>query len=394
MGTGGKLAFFPWLTLPEPVLVGGFRFVPVETVNPGPKIGEDIAKTAKALFSRYVDVHGKPVQKCTVALRPRHSKAWDIPERLWTRLFQASNCLALVAMAEQRFFEQLSPHINATLFRPTVQGVTPGQDRLSLLVRRRDGGLGVGGLRFKDVHFQMPIEAHETECPPPAHRLAKALDKARTNRTATWSAIVESLPFFLHGHSETAEMPDETCVMLSALAFERLLASPGKKLNNANDVSESFAKLWDGYSTLTVANAKRVSIDPHPKHGHSQSAWPIHRKWIKELYEARSKQAHGGSNPDRSSNWQPWQHIVIAAFSYPLSVKLRLAAEGSYLLDARELGACDALDNLLDSNWGSGWKNPPEWSSILSMSQGTREIDEILERALAGSEPTVAEKDD
>lgn len=382
MSESGKFAFFPWLTLPEPIVVGGFRFVPVNTKNPNPEIGDEIAETAKLIFSRYVDVYGKPIKTCTVATRPRHAKAWHIPENLWQKLFQASECLALVIMAEQRFFEQLSPHVNATLFRPIIQGVTLGQDGLALFVKRRDGGLQAGGLKFKDVIFQMPLEAYETECPLPSRRFARALNGARTQKTTAWNAIKESLPFFLLGNSETIEMPDETCVLLSALAFERLLQTPTKKLNNANDVSKAFGLLWEKYSTLLLADAHRILVDPCVRYGQAQSAWPIHRKWMKELYEARSEQAHGQMNPARSSNWHPQQHIVVAAFVYPLSVKLRLAQEGQYKLDAREQGACEALDKLLDSDWGSGWEHPPEWSNILSKSEGSRELDEFLQSIL------------
>lgn len=382
MPTGGKLAFFPWLTLPEPVLVGGFRFVPIKANDPGSQVGKEIAETTKLILSRYVDIQGKPIQTCTVALRPRHPRAWDIPESLWPNLFRASECLALVAMAEQRFFEQLSPHINATLFRPIVQGVVPGQNGLALFVKRRDGGLRAGGLKFENVQFQMPLEAYHTECPMPSRSFVKSLNAARTSRLEAWAAIEQSLPFFLLGHSEATATPDETCVLLSALAFERLLSSGGTKLKNANDVSKAFGKLWNQFSTRKVADAKRVAVDPEPGYGPQQKDWPIHRKWMKELYEARSEQAHGTKNASRSSNWTPGQHVLLAAFTYPLSVKLLLATEHGYQLTAKEKGACMALDELLDGHWGSGWKRPAEWPSILSMSESSSEWIDICERAI------------
>ena len=51
--------------------------------------------------------------------------------------------------------------------------------------------------------------------------------------------------------------------------------------------------------------------------------------------------------------------MVIAAFTYPFAVKLRLSAAGLYQLNDKEMGACDALDKLLDSHWGKGWQKPP-----------------------------------
>lgn len=59
--------------------------------------------------------------------------------------------------------------------------------------------------------------------------------------------------------------------------------------------------------------------------------------------------------------------MVIAAFVYPLAVKLRLAASGFYKLSESDIVACQAVDELLDSNWGKGWRKPPEWPHILSI---------------------------
>ena len=372
----GSFWFFPWLTLPTTVRVGGFRFVPARLDDVEAVVGEEIAPHAKLNLSRYVDHLGKRIEGCTFVLRVNHDRAWDIPEFLWPKMRQAGQCLALSTMSEQRFFEgALSPHTNSTVFRPIGQGVVLGDDRsVSLLVNRRGGALRIGGLKVRDVLFQMPHEAIGTECPAPSLALAKALDLARLKKSKAWNAITESLPYFLLGNAEAPELSDRACIMLSALAFERLLDLPVTTNANANMVAENFANLWAAYANRTVADAKRVKVDPHPKHGPKQPGWPLHRKWMKELYEARSAEVHGNVRDEFSRNWTAWQHLVIAAFAYPLSVKLRLAEEGAYVLSDKDLGGCDAFDHLLDSHWGSGWKRPPEWSRILSTSEQWRGI--------------------
>lgn len=382
----GVFWFLPWLTLPTSVRVGGFRFVPARLDNLQAELGTEIAKHAALNLARYVDYLGKPIKSCTFVLRFGHGRAWDIPESLHPRMTLAAQCLALAVMSEQRFFESpLSPHINATVFRPVGQGVVLGDDRtLSLMVRRRGGLLRIGGLKVSDVLFQMPHEAIGTACPQPSLPLVKALDRARLSRSKVWNAVTESLPYFLLGHAETSELPETACIMLSALAFERLLdlstASPVTA--NANAVAESFAEVWAAHARRTVANAKRVKVDPHVKYGPRQPGWPVHRKWMKELYEVRSAEVHGKVKPEFSRNWTAEQHLVVAAFVYPLAIKLLLANEGNYVMTEVELGACDALDDLLDSHWGKGWKQPPGWSSILSMSEQSRVLRRIISEAL------------
>jgi hypothetical protein len=66
--------------------------------------------------------------------------------------------------------------------------------------------------------------------------------------------------------------------------------------------------------------------------------------------------------------------LVIAAFAYPLMVKLRLTEDESYTLSDRELEAGEAIDQLLDSSRGNGWKKPAEWPNILSRAEGHREF--------------------
>lgn len=381
MATHGNFCFFPWLVLPRPIRLGGFRFQPVALSGPDAPSAPDIMSIAEALLPRYVDLYGKPILRCTVVLRPRHARAWDIPELLWPKLQQASRTLALAVMAEQRFFEgHLSPHINATVFRPIAQGINPeSPTSLAVLVRRRAQNLRIGGLELDDVLFQMPPEAIETSCPSPSDRFVRALERSRTAKADVWSAINESLPYFVIGHAETVALTDQACVMLSALAFERLLASADER-SSASSIAGLYAELWSDHVRLALGKAKRIKADP--PYRSEQVQWPAHRKWMKELYEARSAEVHGRVEQKFSRNWSAWQHVIIAAFAYPLAIKLRLQAAGFYSLSEQELGACDALDLLLDSDWGRDWRRPPEWSRILSMEEGHRALHRIIRSAI------------
>ena len=105
---------------------------------------------------------------------------------------------------------------------------------------------------------------------------------------------------------------------------------------------------------------------------------------MKESYEARSATAHRGTRPEFSRSWTVWQHLVIAAFVYPLMMKLKLAEEGLYILSNRELGACEAVDELLDSHWGTGWRKPAEWPTILSHAEAHRDFHAAILRAIDG----------
>lgn len=381
VSSSGRILFLPWVTLPHSVLVGGFRFSPIQIADTASVVGHEIAETVTKVLRCYIDRRGKPIESCTVVLRSRHARSWDIPERLWADARSAVELLALACLAEQRFLEgHFSPHLNATMFRLVGQGIVSGSDGVSLLIPRRGSGLRIGGLKFSDVRFQEPMQIEGTSCKSINSRLAKALARAKNRNSPTWNAISSSLELFLLGHSETQELGWETCIMLSAMVFERLLEPPkGTALLTA----AAFANLWSAHATKTIAAARRIRPDRKPDYARDQQCWPLHRKWMKELYEARSSLAHRGNLADFSRNWTYEQHLVIAAFSYPLAVKLRLAAEGLYHLDDRELAACDALDHLLDSDWGQGWRKPPEWPSVLSEWETRRAIEKAIRDELS-----------
>lgn len=373
----GLVLFLPWVTVPQPVVVGGFRFAPIDANDPAPVIGDDIAETVRQVLKIYVDRSGNPIQSCTIVLQPQHRQAWNIPEDMWWRARRAAEVLALACLAEQRFLEgPFSPHLNATMFRMMGQGIVAGSDEIALFYRRRGGGLSDGGIHFKDVRFQRPEQVEGTECKVIGTRLAKALDEARCKKVSVWEPTASSLELFLLAHAETPALDWDTCVILSAMAFERLL-EPNP--TTAQGIAVAFAELWKPYTTRTIDQAKRVK--PDPQWVQVQQPWPLHRKWMKELYEARSSQTHRGPRPEFSRNWAEEQHIVIAAFAYPLAVKLMLAAAGLYELSDEEMGACDALDKLLDSDWGRGWRKPPEWSKLLSLSEQSRRLKRSMEEA-------------
>ena len=98
------------------------------------------------------------------------------------------------------------------------------------------------------------------------------------------------------------------------------------------------------------------------------------------------KQAFGlyvdlGGNPIGSG--------TIAGVVFPFSVKLKVADAGLYPLSARETGACEASDRLLDSNWKKGKEKAPEWPEILSLSEAGAVLDAMthpeLSKAMAGA---------
>ena len=374
----GFVVFMPWVTLPRSIRVGRFRFCPLRLGDIATVLEPTIAPAVENALMSYVRRNGKPVESCTIVLRTRGRQLWNIPREHWNFAVDAAKKLALACLAEQRFFEgHFSPHLNSTMFRIIGQGVSAGSDQISPYFPRRGGGLQIGGLRFRDVIFQRPPQIEGTSCEVINERLLRALEKAERLKCPVAQAVNSSLEAFLLANAETPDLDSGSCLTLSAIAFERLIEPTS---NTAQGLASALAEYWSPFVRLIIAEAKRIK--PDIEYASVQNSWPIHRKWMKELYEARSAAVHRGARSQFSKNWSAEQHLVLAAFAYPLAIKLRLAEAGLYSPNDGELASFEVFDLLLDSSWGKGWRKPPEWSSILSMAEGTRAIHAAVTNAL------------
>lgn len=171
--------------------------------------------------------------------------------------------------------------------------------------------------------------------------------------------------------------------MLSAIAFERLLEPPKVKADKRSDslrLAETLADLFSAFSKRQMSASSWMKCDP--KYQNAQTDWPLHQKWMKELYEARSSQVHRGPKSEFSSNFEPEKHMVIAAFVFPLVVKLKLADADLYTLSSDEIASCEVLDELIDSDWGTYPDTPSEWPKILDKAQSDHKRRDAIKRAM------------
>ena len=84
------------------------------------------------------------------------------------------------------------------------------------------------------------------------------------------------------------------------------------------------------------------------------------------LDQYRSAVAHG-SIASRTWGWSPFEHLVMAAFVFPLSVKLGLSQEGYYSLSLEDESRCQAVDGLLSlANWrGQAGSMRSPWQDLI-----------------------------
>ena len=111
----------------------------------------------------------------------------------------------------------------------------------------------------------------------------------------------------------------------------------------------------------------RPGIYPDPKYTQAQLDWPVAKMWMHEFHQYRSAVAHGESRASRTWGWSPFEHLVMAAFVFPLVVKLGLAHEGHYALSRDDDIRCQAIDGLLSlPKWaGEAGSMQSPWQNVI-----------------------------
>ena len=178
--------------------------------------------------------------------------------------------------------------------------------------------------------------------------------------------------------AETAE------AILMGSAFEQLLSA-----DSSYKLGKKFGALFGRFGSATVkdALAARPGIDidtTTTERAAAQPHWWVHRKWMEELYDLRSKSVHKGHHSDRTWGWSLFEHLAMAAWVFPLTVKMLLQREGHYQLTDHDCSHCLAIDQLLAvDGWGELIEDgigPPRWHEVVSTTRRNYELSAIAKR--------------
>lgn len=352
------IAFLPWLILDNPITLYGARFVPyIDDKGTVPIDLSGLAPMLGTIMSGYVDIRGRPIENCTVVCISDRDPVWSINEGDHQKIQQATALLTLATIANNEYFSYTGAYSNATRFQVFFQRFTEGRRDIAIQARRRDGTNLGGGYTHGDIKFSVPIQCKSLTPAKVDHDLIVGINKAQAQDSTLLRRILGATIFFNLANTDADGMLPETEVILSASAFEQLLNARG----SAYKVSCKFDKLFHSYGTVKVGDAQGDAQDEE-----AQKEWFLHRKWLGELYDLRSKLVHGEDIQTRTGGRSLGEHLVMAAFVFPLTVKLLLRQCSS--LTARDNAYCRAVDKLLLAR---DWKDDPEngvstWQTILS----------------------------
>jgi hypothetical protein len=200
-------------------------------------------------------------------------------------------------------------------------------------------------------------------------KLLAGLGAAIQAGSPTIARLESALRFVSLANTDDDLMANNAEAILMGSAFDQLLLGGGK--SSAYRLGRIFGALFSQFGTATVADAMKVrpDVEIDPQYAAAQPTWWVHRKWMEELYDARSQAVHKGHHAARKWGWGLHEHVVMAAHVFPLTVKLLLVHEDHYELTDHDIAGGRAVDKLLAVN---NWEEGPDegiasvWSKIVS----------------------------
>lgn len=378
--------FLPFVRLKTSCTVAGVEFVPLRDADGKvPALLHSAVGPLEKILSGYIDRHGKPLDNCVVATIP--GRGWDLDRADFPVVTWAASLFFLASWSCNDHYPRFGgDYVNSSNFRLVGQaysGSMPGY--IAVSARRRDGSTTDGGYEHGEFKFSLPLQVSIREAACVDMKLLAALDAANSSGSTVIDRLRTALPFVELANTDDEFMTEHAEAILMGSAFEQLLAGDA----SAYKLGKRFGELFGQFGSVTVDDARKerpdIQIDTSTLEiAAAQPKWWVHRKWMEELYDVRSKVVHKGDHSSRSWGWQIGEHLVMAAHVFPLTVKLMLEKEGHYAPTDEDRGACLATDVLLvEKQWvedRDGRNEGRSWHEVIYKTRSSVRFDSIWQK--------------
>jgi len=340
-----RLALLPWLRIEKATTVGQMTLTPFRRDHQTDDLN-GLAGILNPVLGQYKDNQGRPIKRCTVLVIPDRRPCWSLSPQDGPAIDAATSLAFLAAATNNGYYGAPGQYVNSSYFQVHLLS---GGERYSRAittrqVRKRDGFLPSAAPNWT---FQMPAQVHACGADVQIDTtLLNALNALATDRSKErlFLRICTSSRFLFLANSDDDAYTEETELVLLGAAFEILLGKEG-----AYCVSSELGDLFRKHQRVEVreAVAKRPGIRIKPEHRCAEEAWALHRKWLEELHQQRSKIIHGEHLIEGKWGGSPHEHLVMGAFVFPLAVKILLRCAGLYRLTREDEARCRAVDRIL-----------------------------------------------
>ncbi|MDO8502759.1 MAG: hypothetical protein Q7S20_13030 [Gemmatimonadaceae bacterium] len=287
----------------------------------------------------------------------------DLTDQQVTDYFDFRTRLAFAILSEREFFTHR--YVNSDNARLTIQAFTSERAGGAAVTSRRRDGSSTTLIPKGRLDVRRP-EHVSGSCELPRdldQELLHALEAAAKEGDVNWFPFSDALRLFVGGNTDSPDISQHTELIDIVSAFSRLSGAWDQRgtvegfLAAFRPETEPDRRYFGG-----VASNKALSTA-------MRSGKSIREVWLGDAYVLRSQYGHGHVEaPPYSAIWTTREHLLLAAFAFPLFAKGVLAKAGYYELTADDVAKVEAFDTLATLKPFSGNPDNPNfpWRAALS----------------------------
>lgn len=329
------LAFLPWLSLKESIVVGEFELVPyLRDLQPAGQ-GTQLQGIIDRVLAPY-HFGDQPIGSATLIRIDNTEFIRDFTEEERAALFILCELLAISGLAVREYFAY-GGYQNRDNFRLVIQAFAAVDGGAAITSRRRDGSStnywDEGSYKVQKPEH-IPLGTNRID-----HLLLDALVQARDSKH--WERIYEALLSFNLANTDNAEVSEHIEAVLLTGAFERLFdCRRGKE----NELAKQFTRVCSPSQNLALQSCSALANSGFTNR--FKMASTIREMWIRDFFRLRSNLAHGKIESRYTPVWSLRNHLLLASYVFPLALKCELATLGFYAKTETDQEAVDLFEPL------------------------------------------------
>lgn len=326
------LSFFPWYQIEEPMDLGLFELLPYERALKPVGIGHEIQETIDVVLKPYYHSHQLQVSHGMLMKLKDKGLIDDLNENERSDAFSFSEIVSLAGLCSREYFDLT--YCNSHNFTFIIQSFRGTSGGVAVTSRRRDGSTSgyVAPGTFKE------IQPHHV-----SSSMVTNLDSTLFNSLVVFSnhengeRLVEASFGFNRANTDSPTVPDASEAVLMVGAFERIL---GVDNGREDLLAEKFCDKFSPHSPMPIEANPRI---PRNTFTNSNSVREI---WIRDFFRVRGNLAHGRRRSEYRSIWSVREHLLLAAYAFPLLVKTLMVQTGCYAFSPQDSFDIDVFERL------------------------------------------------
>ncbi len=319
------MCFFPWFTIKDPLIFKEFALTPWH--RDAQHESDDRLKPFKEhitnISERYITQSQKPILSMTILILKGHNSFEPLDGDGIVQAFDFAELVTICGLASRKFFG--GEYCNSSLFKLIIQNFQDPGSSLSNQARRKDGHMTIAyekGL-YKEI---CPPYVINDSCQIDVN-LMESLLKVYSSGNEFFEDLHQSVITFNSANTDSNQISPVQEVVWSIGAFERLLEvrSGNEKEFISNITQQLTPNIPDTSPHRREAKRKQKQV-PH-----------ILEWWARDGYILRGHHAHGRTKTAGHTDWSIDEHLLLAAYLFPLALKIKLHSKGFYQLTQNDI---------------------------------------------------------